>query len=64
MFLFLVSIIGQIQNFLNNMDPAFLDILKIFAGSMAWFGGFIIFVRLKEKNRKIQPSVISIESNS
>jgi hypothetical protein len=62
MFLFLVSIIGQIQGFLFNMDPAFLDIVKIFAGSVAWFGGFILFVRMKERNRKLQPSVIPIES--
>jgi hypothetical protein len=63
MFLFLVSIISQIQNFIYNLDPAYLDIAKIFAGSIAWIGGFIIFMWLKEKKKKPTPSLIGIEGN-
>ena len=36
MFVFLVSIIGQIHDFLYGLDPAMLDIAKIFGGSLAW----------------------------
>jgi hypothetical protein len=39
-----------------------LDIAKIFIGSLTWIGGFVVFVRLKEKSKKIASSMIRIES--
>jgi len=64
MFFFLVHFFGQIHDFFSGLDPAFLDLAKMLLGSMAWIGGFVVFVRLKEKNRKIRVSVIRLEKNT
>ena len=63
---FLITDLGfffmQVQHFFSSMDPAYMDILKIFAGSIGWIGGLTIYMWLKEKRRN--PSFQTIESNS
>ena len=41
----------QAEHFFTSMDPAYIDILKIFAGSIGWVGGLTIYMWLREKRR-------------
>jgi hypothetical protein len=60
---FLISDLGllsmQVLHFFSSMDPAYMDILKIFAGSIGWVGGLTIYMWLREKRRN--PSFQTIE---
>jgi hypothetical protein len=49
---FLPPVLSYIFNFFLNMDSAYLDIVKIFAGSIGWIGGLSFFMWWKDRNKK------------
>ena len=36
---------------ISAIDPAYIDILKIFAGSVGWIGGLTLFMWIREKQK-------------
>jgi NADH:ubiquinone oxidoreductase subunit 6 (subunit J) len=52
----LITFFARIQTFIYSIDPSFLDIVKIFAGSIGWIGGLTLFMwrREKQKNPSFQ----------
>ena len=57
----LISFIHFLYSF-SAIDPAYLDILKIFAGSIGWIGGLTLFVWIREKQKgSLQHATLSIK---
>jgi hypothetical protein len=46
-----VFLFMQVVQFFSTLDPAFWEVLKIFAGSIGWIGGLVLFMWWKEKRR-------------
>jgi len=53
----------QVQQFFSEIDPAYIDIIKIFAGSIGWIGSLTIFMWWKEKRKQSIPSPVEINNN-
>lgn len=49
--LIFVSLFMQVQQFFTAMDPAYLDLIKIFTGCIGWIGGLTLFVWWKERHK-------------
>ena len=64
MYIFLVSVFAQLSSLISNLDPAYFDILKIFAGCIGWIGGLTLFVWWKEKKKKCMPLPLIIDSHN
>jgi hypothetical protein len=47
LFVQLASFVSHIQ----EINPAYLDLLKIFVGSIAWIGGLTLFMWRREKHK-------------
>ena len=47
----LYLIISFVMN-LPKDNPAVLDIVKVFVGSIAWIGGLVLFLYLRERKLK------------
>ncbi len=47
----LASVFMQVQQFFLNMDSSYLDIIKIFAGSIGWIGSLTLYMWWKEKHK-------------
>ena len=58
---FSTLIASYIFNFFSNMDGAYMDIFKIFAGSIGWIGGLALFMWIKDKNKK-KTSVVAVNA--
>jgi hypothetical protein len=39
-------------NLFINMDPAYMDLVKIFAGSMGWIGSLTMYMWIREKRKE------------
>ena len=39
------------------MDPAYMDIVKIFAGSIGWIGGLTLYMWVREKKKEAARSL-------
>jgi hypothetical protein len=39
-------------NFFVNMDPGYLDLVKIFAGCTGWIGGLTMYMWLRERKKE------------
>jgi len=49
---FLISLFIQIRDLVLNMDPAYMDLFKIFAGSIGWIGGLTLYMWIREKRKQ------------
>jgi hypothetical protein len=47
----LIEFLSSVKYLTANLDPAYLDIIKIFAGSTGWIGGLTLFMWFKEKRK-------------
>ena len=47
----MISYFIQLRQLITGMDPAYLDIVKIFAGSIGWIGGLTLFMWIREKKK-------------
>ncbi|HTS43106.1 MAG TPA: hypothetical protein VMH01_01815 [Puia sp.] len=52
-------IFGQIQHFIASIDPAYMDLFKIFAGTIGWIGSLVLFMWWKEKRKNSSPEKIT-----
>jgi len=50
-YLFFVNFFLFVQNLFSSMDPAYMDVLKIFAGSIGWIGSLTLFMWYREKRK-------------
>jgi hypothetical protein len=50
----------QIPQFFSAIDPAYMDLVKIFAGSIGWIGSLTIFMWWKEKRKQATLSLAKI----
>ena len=48
---FLLEFLSSAKYLITSLDPAYLDIIKIFAGSIGWIGGLTTFMWYKEKRK-------------
>jgi hypothetical protein len=53
----------QIQQFFSAMDPAYMDIIKIFVGSIGWIGSLTIFMWWKEKRKEAVHNLAKINTS-
>jgi hypothetical protein len=44
-------ILTQIQQYISSIDPAYMDIIKIFAGSIGWIGILTLYMWLRERRK-------------
>jgi hypothetical protein len=51
---YLVYFFVKVLSFFVNMDPAYLDLVKIFAGSIGWIGGLTMFMWIREKKKEAE----------
>jgi hypothetical protein len=49
---FLISLFIQIRDLVLNMDPAYMDLFKIFAGSIGWIGSLTLYMWIREKRKQ------------
>lgn len=49
----LTPMLSQLQHFFSNIPPGYLDIIKIFAGSIGWVGGLTLFMWMREKRKHV-----------
>ena len=47
-YMLIASLVYQFQ----DMNPAYLELVKIFVGSIGWIGGLTLFMWWREKNKK------------
>ncbi len=47
----LIEFLSSARYLITNMDPAYVDLMKIFAGSVGWIGGLTLFMWFKEKRK-------------
>jgi hypothetical protein len=50
LFVQLASFVSHIQ----GINPAYLDVVKIFVGSIAWVGGLTFFMWWREKHKNTE----------
>lgn len=48
----IVSYFLSIRDFYYTIDPAYMDIVKILAGSIGWIGGLTLFMWIREKKKE------------
>ncbi len=48
----IVSNFLSIRDFYFTIDPAYMDIVKIFAGSIGWVGGLTLYMWIREKKKE------------
>jgi hypothetical protein len=48
----IVSYYISIRDFYFTIDPAYMDIVKIFAGSIGWVGGLALYMWIREKKKE------------
>ena len=44
----------KVFNLFVNMDPAYLDLVKIFAGCIGWIGGLSLFMWVRERKKEAE----------
>ncbi|HTQ66266.1 MAG TPA: hypothetical protein VMI12_15820 [Puia sp.] len=52
----------QIQHYFAMMDQSYLDILKIFIGSIGWIGGLTLYMWRREKKKNPAFSLIQSQN--
>jgi len=56
---FFLTLLSYIVEFFSHMDGAYLDIVKIFAGSISWIGGLALFMWWKDmRKNKLVPAAL------
>ena len=53
-YLFVTYFFAKVLNLFINMDPAYMDLIKIFAGSIGWVGGLTLFMWFRERKRETE----------
>ena len=47
----LASFFSELRYAFATIDPVYMDIIKIFAGSIGWIGGLTLFMLWKDKHK-------------
>ena len=56
---YIVSLFLQVRDFFLTMDPAYLNLVKIFAGCFGWIGGLFLFIWTREKRKIHQLALLN-----
>jgi hypothetical protein len=57
-YLSVVALFIKAISLFMNIDPAYLDLVKIFAGSIGWIGGLTMFMWIRERRREAERALV------